>query len=156
MNNFPYRINVGFLINAPVGTYREFTFAEPSMELADDLHADEIQCKVRASKVQQGILAEADCSCKIELECTRCLEPFTTTLNAHFEELFYFHYLRENQDAEQFLPENGYMDLGELIREYLVMEVPYAPVCKEDCKGLCPVCGKNLNFEPHKHSEEEE
>ena len=55
----------------------------------------------------------------------------------------------------KFLPDNGYMDLGELIREYLVMEVPYSPVCKEDCKGLCPVCGKNLNFEPHQHPEEE-
>ena len=155
MNNYPYRINVGFLINAPVGTYRDFTIDEPSMELADDLHADEIHCQVRASKVQQGILAESDCSCKIELECIRCLEPFTTTLNAHFEELFSFHNLRENQEAEQYLPENGYMDIGELIREYLVMEVPYAPICKPECKGLCPVCGKNLNFEPHEHPEEE-
>ena len=86
MNNHPYRINVGFLINAPVGTYREFTIDEPAMELADDLHGDEIHCTVRASKVQQGILAEADCSCKIELECSRCLEPFSTVLNAHFDE----------------------------------------------------------------------
>lgn len=155
MNNHPYRINVGFLINAPVGTYRDFVIDEPSMELADDLRAEEIHCTVRTSKVQQGILATADCSAKTELECTRCLEPFQTVLNSHFEELFYFHYLRENQDAEQFLPENGYMDLGELVREYLVMEVPYAPVCKEDCKGLCPICGKNLNFEPHDHPEEE-
>ena len=155
MNNYPYRINVGFLINAPVGTYRDFVIDEASMELADDLQAREIHCTVRVSKVQQGILATADCSAKTELECTRCLEPFPTELNAHFEELFYFHYLRENQDAEQFLPESGYMDLGELIREYLVMEVPYAPVCKEDCKGLCPICGKNLNMEPHVHQEEE-
>lgn len=155
MNNYPYRINVGFLINAPVGTYRDFTIDEPSMELADDLYADNIHCGVRVSRVQQGILADADCSCDTELECMRCLEPFTTTLKAHFEELFHFHNLRENQDEELFLPENGYMDLGELVREYLVMEVPYAPVCKEDCKGLCPICGKNLNLEPHEHPEEE-
>ena len=154
MNNHPYRINVGFLINAPVGTYRDFEISEPSMELADDLHGDKIHCTVRVSRVQQGILATADCSAETELECTRCLEPFTSQLTAHFEELFYFHNLRENQDAEQFLPENGYMDLGELIREYLVMEVPYAPVCKPDCKGLCPICGKNLNLEPHEHPEE--
>ncbi|MBR6089450.1 MAG: DUF177 domain-containing protein [Anaerolineaceae bacterium] len=155
MNNYPYRINVGFLINAPVGTFRDFTIDQPSMELADDMHAEEIHCSVRVSKVQQGILAEANCSAQIGLECTRCLEPFTGTLNTHFEELFYFHYLRENQDAELFLPESGYMDLGDLIREYLVMEVPYAPVCKESCKGLCPICGKNLNLEPHEHTEDE-
>ena len=154
MNQHPYRINVGFLINAPVGTYRDFTIEEPAMDLDDDLHAENIRCAVRASKVQQGILAEADCSCEIGLECTRCLEPFTTTLNAHFEELFYFHYLRENEDAEQFLPETGYMDLQDLVREYLVMEIPYAPVCREDCKGLCPICGKNLNLGPCSHPEE--
>ena len=80
MNNHPYRINVGFLINAPVGTYRDFELSESSMELADDLHADEIRCTVRASRVQQGILATADCSAKTELECTRCLEPFETAV----------------------------------------------------------------------------
>ena len=62
MNNHPYRINVGFLINAPVGTYRDFTIDEPAMELDDDLHAEKIHCDVRASKVQQGILATVDCS----------------------------------------------------------------------------------------------
>ena len=155
MNNHPYRINVGFLINAPVGTYRDFIIDEPAMDLDDDLHADTIHVNVRVSKVQQGILAATDCNGNIELECTRCLEPFTTTLNAHFEELFYFHYLRENEDAEQFLPESGYMDLQDLVREYLVMEIPYAPICKEDCKGLCPICGKNLNLGPCSHPEEE-
>ena len=73
---------------------------------------------------------------------------------SHFEELFYFHYLRENEEAEQFLPESGYMDLQDLVREYLVMEIPYAPICKEDCKGLCPICGKNLNLGPCDHPEE--
>ncbi len=155
MNKYPYRINVGFLINAPVGTFREFTIEEPAMDLDDDLHAENIICKVRASKVQQGILAAADCSGEIDLDCTRCLDPFHTQLNAHFEELFYFHYLRENKEAELFLPESGYMDLQDLVREYLVMEIPYAPVCKPDCKGLCPVCGKNLNLGPCNHREEE-
>ncbi len=154
MSNHPYRINVGFLINAPVGTYREFSIDEPAMDLDDDLHAENIRCVVRASKVQQGILATVDCSGEIDLECIRCLEMFHTQLNSHFEELFYFHYLRENQDAELFLPESGYMDLQDLVREYLVMEIPYAPVCKPECKGLCPVCGKNLNLGPCDHPEE--
>ncbi len=155
MSTHPSWINVGFLINAPDGTYRDFTIDEPSMQLDDDLNAENIHCSVRVSKVQQGILSEVDCSGETDLECTRCLEPFHTQLSTHFEELFYFHYLRENEDAELFLPESGYMDLQELVREYLVMEIPYAPVCKEDCKGLCPVCGKNLNLGPCDHGDEE-
>ena len=142
MNNYPYRVNVGFLINAPVGTYREFSFDQPAMELADDLHADDIHCTVRASRVQQGILAEADCSCKTELECIRCLEPFEAELNAHFEELFYFHWLRESKDAEEFLPENGYLDLGEIIREYLVMSL-YADLQRGLQRALSGMWGES-------------
>ena len=153
MNNHPYRINVGFLINAPVGTSRDFTIDEPSMDLDEDLHAEDIHCDVHVSRVQQGIMAEADCSAKIEMECTHCLEPFTGTLSAHFEELFAFRFLRENTEAENTLPESGYMELADLVRDYLVMEIPYAPICKEDCKGLCPVCGKNLNEGPCEHTE---
>ena len=151
MNNHPYRINVGFLINAPVGTSRDFAIDEQTMELDEDLQAKDIHCDVHVSKVQQGIMAEVSCSAKTALECTHCLEPFEAVLDSHFEELFAFRFLRENEEAENILPDSGYMDLGELVREYLVMEIPYAPVCKEDCKGLCPVCGKNLNDGPCEH-----
>lgn len=145
MNKHTYRINVGFLINQPVGTTREFEITAPEMVLDEETTAKEIKTVVTVSKVQQGILAEVDCSGTIDLECDRCLEPFRKELKSHFEELFYFQNLRENEDAELFLPETGYMDLDELIREYLVLEIPYSPVCREDCKGLCPQCGANLN-----------
>ena len=156
MNKYPYRINVGFLINAPVGTSRDFMIEEPAMDLDEDLPAENIHCVVSVSKAQQGIMATVDCSCEVDLQCMRCLEDFHTTLGSHFEELFFFPHLRGLEEAELFLPESGYIDLQELIRQYLVMEIPYAPVCKEDCKGLCPYCGNNLNLGPCYHPEEEE
>ena len=151
-----FRINVGFMINQPVGTYREFTIDTPDLELDEDTKASNVHCEVRVSRVQQGILAEVDCSAETPLECTRCLELYTQQLKSHFDELFYFHFLRENENAELFLPETGYMDLAELVREYLVLEIPYAPVCREDCKGLCPICGKNLNLGSCSHPKEEQ
>ena len=43
------------------------------------------------------------------------------------------------------VPEDGQIDLEPLLREYALLEFPISPVCKPDCKGLCPVCGENLN-----------
>ncbi len=153
-NHYPYRINVGFLINAVVGTYRELTIDEPEIQLADDLTGRNVHCAIRVSKTQQGVLAEGTLTAETDLECTRCLEPYTQKLEAHFDELYCFRNLRENEDAEQFLPTSGYLDLQDAVREYLLMEVPYAPVCKPDCKGLCPICGNNLNNGPCSHPEE--
>lgn len=156
-DKFVFRVNVGFLINQAVGTSREMTIECPEMILDEDgLKAEKIRLDLRVSRVQQGILAEGTCCGDTELECTRCLEAYTQHLESHFEELFYFHYLRENEDAEQFLPENGYMDLYDIVREYLIIEIPYAPVCKPECKGLCPICGNNLNLGPCSHPAEEE
>ena len=140
------------------GTARGTVQAPPSKSMAHRLlicaALAQGESIVRGVDPSEDILATVDCSGEVDLECTRCLETFHTVLNSHFEELFYFHYLRENEEAEQFLPESGYMDLQDLVREYLVMEIPYAPVCKEDCKGLCPICGKNLNLGPCDHPEE--
>jgi uncharacterized protein len=43
------------------------------------------------------------------------------------------------------LPEDAHIDLQPLIREYALLEIPIKPICKPDCKGLCPVCGEDLN-----------
>jgi uncharacterized protein len=53
------------------------------------------------------------------------------------------------------LPEDGHIDLEPLAREYLILEVPINPTCKPDCKGLCPVCGENLNEQDCGHRKED-
>jgi uncharacterized protein len=54
------------------------------------------------------------------------------------------------------VPEDGNIDLEPIVYEYLLLEIPINPVCREDCKGLCDICGENLNEEshnPHTHEE---
>jgi DUF177 domain-containing protein len=48
-------------------------------------------------------------------------------------------------DSGLLMPETGIIDLGPVLREYAVLEIPISPLCKPDCKGLCPICGNNLN-----------
>jgi uncharacterized protein len=48
-------------------------------------------------------------------------------------------------DSGLLLPDNHQIDLAPLVREYMLLDIPINPVCKPDCKGLCPICGNNLN-----------
>ena len=51
-------------------------------------------------------------------------------------------------DEEEFLLlEDGKLDLSEVVCDQIVMEMPYRFLCREDCKGLCPKCGQDLNVE---------
>jgi uncharacterized protein len=65
-------------------------------------------------------------------------------LNWTFTELFAFD-RRNKTDSGLLVPEDGQIDLEPLLREYALLEFPISPICKPECKGLCPVCGENLN-----------
>ena len=66
------------------------------------------------------------------LECSRCLEQFKYDVNIDFESSF-------DKDTYE-------IDILEQIRENLILNIPMQPLCKQDCKGLCQVCGKNKNI----------
>ena len=152
-----FRINVGFLINAPVGEYREFDIDTPFIKIDEDTLFEDVHTVVRVSRVQQGILVSMKVKAQIELECVRCLESTSHAVESAFDDLYAFH-LRQNIDSDNYLPEGGVIDLEPLLREYLTLEIPISPICKADCKGLCPECGANLNLclcEHHAHVEQE-
>lgn len=146
-----FRINVGFLLNQPVGTFREFDIQTQELDIDDDFHLDNFVGTVRLNRVQQGILVNMKCAGDTALDCVRCLTPFIGRLSTEFDELFALPNLRQNADADNFLPENGNIDLFPLIDEYMTMEIPIKPICSEDCKGLCQECGANLNIETCEH-----
>jgi uncharacterized protein len=55
------------------------------------------------------------------------------------------------EDTEMIYPEDGQVDLAPVVREYLLLEMPINPVCKADCRGLCPICGNDLSQERCDH-----
>jgi uncharacterized protein len=140
----PLRLNVGFLINATIGTYREFDFEYEEMRLGDDLTVLEFIGTARFDRTPQGLLLQGDFKAKTDLECVRCLEMYIQPLNWTFTELFAFD-RRNMTDSGLLVPEDGQIDLEPLLREYALLEFPISPICKPECKGLCPVCGENLN-----------
>ncbi len=141
----PLRFNVGFIIHETPGYTRENTFEFPFLDLADDLTAKDFKGKVTFSRTQRGILVAASFTATFATECVRCLEPTLSTITSEFTELYAFDQ-RAVTESELYVPEDGYIDLTPLAREYLLLDLPTTPLCKPDCAGLCPVCGENRNL----------
>ena len=77
--------------------------------------------------------------------CDRCLNEFDSDLSLNFE----YTLVKELQDSDAqgyLLVEGDFLDLGELCESDVVLNLPLKFLCKSDCKGLCSVCGKNLNL----------
>jgi uncharacterized protein len=89
----------------------------------------------------------------LELRCSRCLEPFAWPVDAAFDLRFQpkeqnvgegEHEIEEDDLSTSFY-ENQTIDLGQLMREQFYLSLPMKPLCRADCRGLCPSCGTNLN-----------
>jgi uncharacterized protein len=91
----------------------------------------------------------------LEVACSRCLEPFRIPVDSSFDLLFLpaggagssgrDHELGEDDIGVSFYKDDE-IDLGDVIREQCYLALPMKPLCREDCKGLCPICGINRNL----------
>jgi uncharacterized protein len=153
-NNHPLRINIGFLLNQAVGTSRDFDFDFETITLPPDLELSDFSGSARVTRTRQGLLVEGAFTGVAALECVRCLGEAEATLHTEYQELYGFknHPISE---SGLIVPDDGYIDLGPMTAEYLILEIPISPLCSEDCKGLCSICGVDLNTvtSDHVHSE---
>jgi uncharacterized protein len=140
----PLRLNVGFIVAQSAGFFRDFPFYLPQINIPPDLHTISLNGSIRATRTPQGILLQADFIVRTNLECVRCLSDFQQSLDVDFTELYAFsqNYVT---DAGLLMPESGVIDLSPVLREYILLETPISPLCRPECKGLCPICGNNLN-----------
>ena len=149
----PLRLNVGFVVAQSAGFSRDFPFDLPQINIPPDLQLSSLSGFVRATRTPQGILLQADLQIQIGLECVRCLTDFLQSLNINFTELYAFSQ-RYVTDSGLLMPDTGFIDLAPVLREYILLEIPISPLCRRDCKGLCPICGNNLNESTCNHEDE--
>lgn len=143
---------MGYLYNKPIGTVRDVPIDFDSIRL-DDLQIINLTSLVRISRTREGLLLQVKGEAEIETMCVRCLESFYLPVEMEFEELFEFP-SRYREETDLVLPEDGYIDLQALYREYLILSTPIKRLCKPDCRGLCVICGANLNQETCEHHPE--
>jgi len=145
-------LNVGFVAQQAIGYSRDFTFEIPEISLPPDLVLRQFEGKVVVSRNSEGLLFLGEFQAYTPATCGRCLGDFEQFLKTDFTELYTFE-SHVQEDTELVYPENGQIDLGPIVREYLLLEMPINSICKPDCKGLCPVCGNDLNLETCDHEE---
>src|SRR5205823_6296594 len=97
---------------------------------------------LRLSRTSRGILVQGSLETAIEGECSRCLSHTSEKLEAPIEELFVY---PPSPDADFVVADDGILDLTPLLREEIILDTPMGVLCRPNCAGLCPTCGKNLN-----------
>jgi uncharacterized protein len=142
--NSQLRFNFGFLLEANYGTSREIELDYPQAQASEDVTLTPLQGTFTATRTSRGIYLTGELQSNAVVECVRCLETAVQPITMHLDELFYYPPL-EASPGELAVGEDGYIDLGPLLRDLSLLELPVRSFCRPDCRGLCPHCGQNLN-----------
>lgn len=112
---------------------------------------------LRLESVHDGILVSGVASVEVHGECSRCLDPIEYPVTADVQELYVFEQVPEDQPQDvadgQYAVEDESIDLEPVLRDAVITQLPFQPVCREDCPGLCSVCGARLEEDPEHHHE---
>lgn len=156
--------NVASLLRAAPGTVLAYPIDVASLDVAEDVQlASPITGEIRLSRAGRSILARGDLQTAIEGHCSRCLREIVTPVEVHIDEE-----ALPSIDIDTGLPvdvaaeldalrldDHHELDLATPVREAISLAEPIAALCRPDCRGLCPVCGLDLNEEPsHEHGED--
>jgi uncharacterized protein len=117
--------------------------ASLGVELVSVPEGAELELDVRLEGVAEGVLVTATVRAPLVGECARCLELFATATEVRFTELFAYEAGDDDADDE-YLLDGDLLDLEPALRDALVLELPLAPLCADDCPGLCSECGVRL------------
>ena len=115
----------------------------------------DVELDLRLESVVEGVLVTGTARVRVEGECVRCLDPVTFSQEVRVQELYY--YPDQNTDDEEAgRLEGDFVDLEPLLRDAVVLGLPFRPVCRDDCQGLCPECGERLEDDPgHAHQQDD-
>jgi len=155
--------NVATLLRSAPGTERRYPVEAFEMEIADDLRlAQPIEGEVRLSRAARTIVARAHLTTAIDGYCSRCLTAVVAPIDVEIEEVAIPSIdidtglpVSEADEPEALrLDDHHELDLGEPVREAISLAEPISLLCRPDCRGLCLVCGVDLNSATdHAHSE---
>ncbi len=145
------QFNVSTLLQEPVGGTRLAEVEDEAVQVAATGYASRVSGTLRLMRTQRGVLVQADLTVRPTLECAHCLDPIVSTLRLVISEEYVP--LRDPvtgeavaADPDEFrIDGRNHLDLSEAVRQYEQAALPIQAFCREDCAGLCPNCGQNLN-----------
>ena len=140
--------------------------ADLGIEILGVPEGSPVELDLRLEAVMEGVLVTGTVSADLEGECARCLEPIEDEVTVDLQELFVYEdhaeptgskagvQHGEDEDDGVSRLEEDLLDLEPLVRDAVVLALPFQPLCREDCPGLCVECGARLADDPdHGHDE---
>jgi DUF177 domain-containing protein len=140
-------IDVRDLVGHP-GQSREVRVDEPVEGLSSGLATVPEDAPVEAAllleSVVEGILVSGPLRGSMRLSCARCLKTFEQPFDVSVHELFIPG--RADDSDEYPLADDGAIDIEPMVRDAVVLSMPFSPLCRPDCQGLCERCGGDRNL----------
>jgi uncharacterized protein len=126
----------------------QFTVAPEALELGEEFHA-QVVVDTTLDKTPNQILVTSSIRTVALFACDRCTDHFEELLTPSYR-MFYVIEGAETEhldpvEFQQLLPGQAVIDIADDVRQTLLLAVPLKLLCSENCRGLCPTCGKNLN-----------
>lgn len=144
------------------GSQRRVSFTAPApadlgIEVLRVPEGSPVEFDLRLEAVMEGVLVTGTARADLTGECARCLEPLDDDVEVDLQELFAYEESDTATDAgddDASRLEGDLLDLEPLLRDAVVLSLPFQPLCREDCPGLCTECGARLADDPeHQHDE---
>ena len=139
----PLIVNVVELLRWP-GTTKDvvLSIAATDLEFGESRISDEpVEINLHLEALSNGVTVNGTTSATWAGECRRCLTPMSARMTIDLSEL----YQQMPDDSEAYVIDNDQINLLPMVRENLLLAVPLGPLCREDCPGFCPHCGKDLS-----------
>ena len=115
-----------------------------ALELATVPEDTPIEADLLLESVIEGILVSGPLRGAMRMSCARCLKTFERPFDVAVHELF----IRDRHDEgdEYPLPDDGAIDIEPMVRDAVLLQMPFSPLCRPDCRGLCERCGGDRNL----------
>jgi len=150
----PLRIDVRELERRPSSLEAGLTARQLNLDEAQVRISGEVAVRLTAERQSRGgVRVQGELGAEMELTCARCLEALSRPMTAHFNQYYQsnaHHSLTgeialQEKDLEVGFFTGDFIDVSDIVREQILLSLPMKPLCQEDCRGLCPACGRNRN-----------
>ena len=150
-------VNVAQLLKGDIGSVRDCD-VDGTIDITGSGNGSPVKGNISLTRTDRSILVKGVVDSEVELTCSRCLNQFSCPLTLNIEEEYFpttdvnsGSALPSPGEPDPFtIDERHVLDLTEALRQRALLNIPMKPLCREDCAGLCPSCGRNLNSGPCK------
>ena len=144
------------------GSLREYRRSVPApaglgLDLIGVPEGAPLALDLRLESVTEGVLVTGTITAPLAGQCGRCLDPVSDELTVEVVELFAYPDSTTDATAEQdeiHRVDGELLDVEPVVRDAIVPALPWTPLCRPDCTGLCPTCGQRLDDLPADHAHE--